>query len=257
MDVFHPVFLSHGSPLLALEETPTVAFLRALGQRLGKPRAVVAVSAHWLSRETRVGGAAAPATVHDFGGFPPELYRVQYPAPGAPEIAARVAELIGPSARIDPARGLDHGIWSVAAHLWPGADVPMVPVSIQPQQGPAAQLALGQRLRPLCAQGVLVLGSGSSTHNLAAYMGQRRETPPLAWAMAFADWLDDTARRGDTAALLDYRTRAPHAVANHPTDEHLLPFFVALGAGAGGPATTLHRDMEYGVIGMDAYMFSA
>jgi 4,5-DOPA dioxygenase extradiol len=250
------LFVSHGSPMLLLETTPTTAFLRQLGQTLDRPAAVIAVSAHWNSVNPAVGGAAAPETIHDFSGFPPDLYARHYPAPGAPALARRVADLLGDAARLEPGRGLDHGIWSVASLLWPEADIPIVPMAVQPQLGPAHHHALGLRLRSLAAEGVLVLGSGSLTHNLAAYGGHGRDDPAEPWVTDFTGWVAGRIADAETDALLECRARAPHAARNHPTDEHLLPLFVALGAG-GGHGTRLHHAVEYGVIAMDAYAFDA
>jgi len=247
------VFLSHGSPMLLLEDTATTAFLRALGAQIGKPAAVIAVSAHWATTAPAVGGAAAPATIHDFAGFPPALYELHYPAFGAPALAARAASLLGADARVMPERGLDHGIWSVASLLWPQADVPIVPMAVQPGQGPAHHHQLGLRLRPLVDDGVLILGSGSLTHNLAAYAGHARDDPAEPWVTEFADWVADRVAAGRPEDLLAYRRTAPAAARNHPTDEHLLPLFTAMGAG--GTGRRLHQAVEYGMIAMDAYAF--
>lgn len=247
------LFLSHGSPLSCFEDTPARDFMLGLGKALAKPKAVLAVSAHWTTGSPVVGAAAAPETIHDFYGFPDFLYRMRYPAEGAPGIAARVAELLG--AGIDETRGLDHGIWTVASLLWPEADVPVIPVSVQPKADPRHHYELGRKLHPLTEEGVLVLGTGSATHNLRAYMaGGGKEVQP--WAAAFADWLAATAEAGDLDSLLDYRVRAPHARENHPTDEHLLPFYTALGAAPAGKAERLFGDIEYGVIAMDGYGFA-
>lgn len=250
------LFLSHGSPMTVLEATAATAFLAELGRRMPRPRAVVAASAHWTTAAPKVGGAARPRTIHDFSGFPPELYRITYPAPGAPDLADRVRNLLGEEAAIAPERGLDHGIWSVASLMWPGADIPIVPLSVQPARDPAWHYELGRRLRPLAEEGILVLATGSATHNLHAYAGAGSvEDAPPAWVTGFADWLADAVTRGDVDALLEYRARAPYAEANHPTDEHLLPLFVALGASRRGEGECLHRSVEYGVIAMDAYGF--
>jgi 4,5-DOPA dioxygenase extradiol len=250
-----PIFLSHGSPMLLLQKTAAKSFLAGLGADLGKPKAVVAVTAHWTTDVPQVGGAARPETIHDFYGFPPALYAMRYDAKGDPALAAHVAGLIGPDTLIDAHRGLDHGIWQVASLIWPDADVPIIPLSVQPDQSPAHHYEIGRRLRPLAEDGVLVVASGGLTHNLRAYMrhdGSGRAEP---WAQGFADWMEEKAREGALADLLDYRAKAPFGAENHPTDEHLLPFYVALGASADGRAEPLFRDIEYGVIAMDAYRF--
>lgn len=249
----HSLFLSHGSPLSCFEDTPARDFMLGLGKTLAKPKAVLAVSAHWCTSAPMVGAAMTPETVHDFFGFPDFLYRMRYPAKGAPELAARAAALMG--AEIAEEQGLDHGIWTVMTLLWPEADVPVIPVSVQPKADPRHHYELGRKLRPLVEDGVLVLGTGSATHNLRAYMANGGKGPQ-PWAAAFADWLAETAEAGDLDALLDYRARAPYARENHPTDEHLLPFYTALGAAAQGTAKRLHASIEYGVIAMDGYGFS-
>jgi 4,5-DOPA dioxygenase extradiol len=246
------LFLSHGSPLSCFEDTAARRFLLDLGGKLGKPTAVVAVSAHWLKRGPTVGAAEYPETIHDFGGFPDFLYRIQYPANGAPQLAQRVATLL--NGEVDSNRGLDHGIWSVMSLLWPEADVPVIPVAVQPRLDPRAHYAMGQALRPLSKDGVLVIGTGSATHNLRAYMAGGGDGEPQPWVTGFIDWLAVTTEAGDLDALLEYRTMAPHAAENHPTDEHFLPFFTALGASS-GHGRRIHASVEYGVISMDDYAF--
>lgn len=244
-----PLFLSHGSPMLVIEATPTTAFLKSLGRTLGKPKAVLAVSAHWETQAPRIGAAPTPATIHDFRGFPRELYEMRYPAPGAPDVARQVAALTG--ADLDPGRGLDHGIWTVAMLMWPDADVPVVPFSVQPDRDARWHYELGRKLRGLDVQ---VLATGALTHNLSAYFGNDVDAPPVEWSAAFADWMAEAVEQGRVDDLLDWETKAPHALRNHPTPEHLLPLFVALGAGS-VPGTVLHRATDYGVLAMDAYAF--
>jgi 4,5-DOPA dioxygenase extradiol len=244
------LFLSHGSPMTVIEDSACTHFLRDLGRDLDKPRAAVVMSAHWPAAAPKVGAAANPRTIHDFSGFPPALYDIRYPAVGAPDVAARVAELLGPDCGLDASRGLDHGVWAPALLMWPEADVPLVPLTVLPNQSPAAHYDLGRRLRPLTAEGVLLIGSGAATHNLGAYVDNSIDAPPAPWVTDFTDWLE-TASIED---LLDYRRRAPHAVDNHPTEEHLLPLFFALGAGA--HRRRVHQSVEYGVIAMDCYAVS-
>ena len=233
--------------MTVIEDTATTRFLRELGRSLGKPRAAVMMSAHWPSSSPRVGAAVEPKTIHDFSGFPQALYDIQYPAPGAPDVAVRVAELLGTECTLDASRGLDHGVWALGKLMWPDADVPLVPLSVLPRQSPADHFKLGRQLRPLVEEGVLLIGSGAATHNLGAYFGNDVDTSPAQWVTEFTDWLE-TASLDD---LLDYRRRAPYAVDNHPTDEHLLPFFFALGAGE--TRQRIHQAVEYGVIAMDCY----
>ncbi|MBM3648696.1 MAG: dioxygenase [Alphaproteobacteria bacterium] len=249
------IFVSHGSPLLILEEErPARAFLASLGRRLPRPTAIVAVSAHWDTDLPAVSTARRPATIHDFYGFPEALYRLRYDPPGAPELADRVARLIG--AAHDPHRGLDHGAWMPAKLAWPEADIPIFQLSVQPGESPAHHLALGRKISALRSEGVLVMGSGSATHNLRALVRGGRESEPEPWAQAFDDWLAETVEKGDEAALADYRRAAPHAADAHPTDEHFLPLHVAFGAaGEGARGRALHRSFTLGNLSMASYAF--
>lgn len=253
------LFLSHGAPTLLIDDSPTRHFLEGLGATLGRPKAVVVVSAHWEAPEARVTAAPWPPTIHDFGGFSAELHRRRYPAPGDPALAAELARALGAAgiaSALDPGRGLDHGAWVPLALLYPAADIPVLQVAIDPDAGPAWHLRLGQALRPFRERGVLVIGSGSLTHNLGEVRWSRPDEPPPAWVDAFADWIAEAIEAGRTADLLDYRRKAPHAVRNHPTDEHLMPLFAALGAGAeGGSGRRLHTGHSFGVVAMDAYAF--
>jgi len=249
------LFVSHGSPTLILEDAPARAFLATLGQQVPRPKAIVAVSAHWNTDKPTVSLAARPETIHDFYGFPHALYRLHYDAPGAPELAARVAELTG--ALRDPAYGLDHGAWVPAMLGWPEADIPIFQLSVQPQLGPAHHIALGRKLAPLREEGVLILGSGSTTHNLRRLVRGGPAAKPEPWAVAFDDWLAETLEKGDEAALADYRSRAPNAREAHPTDEHFLPIHVAFGAaGEGAHGRALHRSFTLGNLSMASYAFA-
>ncbi|HET6433689.1 class III extradiol ring-cleavage dioxygenase [Dyella sp.] len=261
MTALPSLYVSHGSPMTALQPGATGARLAELATVLPKPRAIVMASAHYLARSPRVGGAALPETVHDFGGFPAALYQVRYPAPGEPALAEQVARLLtdaGLSTTVDASRGLDHGAWVPLRLMYPDADIPVVPLSIQPHGGPAHQLAVGRALAPLREDGVLVIGSGSITHNLhdlAAGYSAEREAP---YVRPFIRWIEQRLAAGDTAALLDYRRQAPFAERAHPTDEHLLPLFVALGAtGDGAHAQRLDAGIELGILAMDIYRFDA
>ncbi|HEY0973598.1 MAG TPA: class III extradiol ring-cleavage dioxygenase [Solimonas sp.] len=254
------LFLSHGSPMLAVEEDAATAAWGRIGRALPRPRAVVVASAHWLTRAPAVGAAPLPVTVHDFGGFPEALYQVRYPAPGAPEIAQSVAGRLraaGLEASLDPSRGLDHGIWVVLQRLFPAADVPVVPLALQPHLGAAHHYRLGAALAPLRDEGILILGSGGFVHNLREYFeGLYRDGEP-AHVRAFRLWMRERLEAGDVEALLDYRRQAPDAVRAHPTDEHLLPLYVALGAAGGEPVQSLYDGVADGVLGMDAFAFAA
>jgi 4,5-DOPA dioxygenase extradiol len=253
------LFVSHGSPTLPLERGAAVEFFRGLGGALGRPEAILAVSAHWDTARPAVSAAAQPETIHDFYGFPPELYRLRYPAPGAPRLAARVAQLLedaGLQPQVDPERGLDHGTWTPLFHMYPKADIPVTQLSIQSHLGPGHHVRVGEALRPLRHEGVLIVASGGATHNLRELSYQRGNPVPQQWVVEFNEWLARAVLSQNTGDLVGYREKAPHAVRNHPTDEHLIPLFVALGAGDPRGATRrLHSSIESGVISMDAYRF--
>lgn len=253
------VFISHGSPMLPLEpERPAHQFLRGAARHWPKPKAILAVSAHWETAEPEIGAASQPATIHDFHGFPPALYQMRYPAPGEAAVAVQIKALLeaaGFRARLDAERGLDHGVWSPLSLVYPDADIPVLQVSLQPQRDPAHHLSLGRVLAPLRDEGVLILATGSLTHNLRelSWDDSGRVTD---WAKAFADWMADKLHSRDDAALLDYRRQAPHAARNHPTDEHLLPLYVALGAATPERAAQrLHASFALGSLAMDSYLF--
>lgn len=249
------VFVSHGAPTLILEDVPARAFLAELGRQLPRPSAIVAVSAHWDTDVPAVSLARKPETIHDFYGFPEELYRLRYNAPGAPALAEKVAKLTG--AAHDHHRGLDHGAWVPAMLGWPEADIPIFQLSVQPGETPAHHIALGRKLAPLRQDGVLVMGSGSAIHNLRALVRGAASSEPEPWAQAFDDWLADTVEKGDEGALADYRAQAPYAREAHPTDEHFLPLHVAFGAaGEGAKARTLHRSFTLGNLSMASYAFA-
>lgn len=252
------LFISHGSPMTALEPGQVGERLAALAQALPRPHAIVVASAHWPAARPQVGAAVRPDTVHDFGGFPQALYELRYPAPGAPELAQRAAGLIaraGLAPAIDPQRGLDHGVWVPLRLLYPQADIPVVPVSIQPALGPAHQLAVGRALAPLRDEGVLLIGSGSITHNLHDWRRYRQDEE-APYVRPFIRWIEDRLAEEDVPALLDYRQRAPEAARAHPTDEHLLPLYFAMGA-AGTPmrARRIDAGIDAGFLAMDIYRF--
>jgi 4,5-DOPA dioxygenase extradiol len=255
MTSFTSLFLSHGSPMMVLEDTPARRFLLGLGAKIEKPKAVLAVSAHWPSRVPAVGCAAWPDKINDMSGFPRALYDMTYAPPGEPQVAARAADLLGEATRRDPEAGIDHGIWSVMSLLWPDADVPVVPVSVQPDADARHHHDLGQRLRPLTDEGVLILGTGAATHNLKDYFSRAEGAPVDAGMVEFTEWMARAVEDGRVEDLLNYRRRAPNAVRAHPTDEHLLPLFVALGASSSGRGQRLHHSLDGGSLAMDAYGF--
>ncbi|MFF7710663.1 DODA-type extradiol aromatic ring-opening family dioxygenase [Pseudomonas sp. NPDC007930] len=250
------LFISHGSPMLALEPGASGPALARLAAELPRPKAIVLVSAHWESRGLLVASGAQPETWHDFGGFPPALFAVQYPAPGAPGLAAQVAERLsaaGLPATLDPARPFDHGAWVPMSLMYPAADIPIVQVSLPSAHGPRLQHAVGQALAGLREEGILLVGSGSITHNLRELDWHSRGEEGSAWAEAFRDWMVEQLRAEASEALFDYRQRAPHAVRNHPSDEHLLPLYFA--HGAGGAFQVAHQGFTLGALGMDIYRF--
>ncbi|BCP54045.1 dioxygenase [Kaistia sp. 32K] len=258
------LFLSHGSPMLALTDTPAHRFLQSLASTLPRPRAVVIVSAHFETGTPTVVSDANPEMIYDFRGFPKALYEIDYPAPGDATLAAEVVERLrtaGLPIDVAPKRGFDHGTWIPLSLVWPEANVPLVQLSIQPHLNPAHHLMLGRALAGLREESILVIGTGAATHNLRALFRNPAgmpavDAPPVDWAREFADWVADRAAAGDTAALVDYRAQAPHAVMAHPEDEHFLPFFVALGAaGEGARGERIHNSYEYEALSMDMYRF--
>ncbi|CAN7371566.1 dioxygenase family protein [Massilia sp. LjRoot122] len=254
------IFLSHGSPMLALRDSPARRFLQDLGSSLGRPRAIVAVSAHWETMGAPgVSLASRPETIHDFGGFPRALFEMRYPAPGAPEAAERAAGLLeaaGIRVGRNAQRGLDHGTWVPLALMYPDADIPVAQLSVVRGADPAEHERIGRALTALRGEGVLVVGSGSLTHNLHEFRGQDLDAPAPHWVDEFAQWMKARLEANDRTALLDYRRGAPFASQNHPTEEHLLPLFVAMGAaGADARARLLHASVEHGILAMDAYAF--
>jgi 4,5-DOPA dioxygenase extradiol len=256
-----PLFVSHGSPMIALQPSAAGAFLSRLGPAIdatfGRPSAIVALSAHTLARTPLLLAAARHEAVYDFGNFDERLFTLRYDAPGAPELAARVAALSG--ARVVPQGGLDHGIWTALRYLYPDADVPVLPLAWCPHDSPAALFALGRTLAPLAGEGVLVLGSGSITHNLRRVFASGMHDagqPEIIESAAFRKWVLDRSAARDWDALFDYRARAPHAADMHPSDEHLLPWYAAAGAGGRDAAPQrLHQSVTFGALGMDTYAF--
>ena len=253
------LFLSHGAPTLPLDDVPAREFLQGLGQALERPRAILVASAHWETEVPGLGAAERPETVHDFRGFPPELHQIRYPAPGAPELAERASDLLcaaGIRSRLDPRHGLDHGAWVPLLLMYPDAGIPVVPLSVQPHLGPAHHVQIGRALAPLRDEGVLVLGSGSFTHDLSRFHGQALDAEVPADVQAFAGWFEEALTERRTCDLVTYRTRAPGAAQQHPTEEHLLPLYVALGAGGRGAAARhLHASAMHGFLRMDAWEF--
>ncbi len=257
------LFVSHGAPNLILYDSPATRFLSEYGARIEKPSAILSVSAHFETDRPAVVTDPSPETVYDFGGFEPELYTLKYPAPGDPALAERVAGLLadaGNGPAIVPRRGYDHGTWVPLMLLYPDADVPVAQLSVQPGLSAAHHYRLGQALAGLRDEGVLIVGSGSFTHNLQeAFQRLRRgavEADRPDWVESFVEWMVGHIEAGDVDDLLAYREKAPFAVENHPTDEHLMPLYVALGAaGDDARGARVHDSHQYGVLQLDAFAF--
>lgn len=252
------LFLSHGSPMHALQPGPAGAAWQALARRLPRPRAILIASAHWETNIPMLTGAEKPQTIHDFYNFPEPLYRLRYPAPGAPSVAKRAQTLLkeaGFTAGIDGCRGLDHGAWSPLLYMYPDAEIPVVQISLQPALGPRHHFNLGAALRALADEDVLIVGSGHLTHNLRDWSrGQGAAAP---YAREFQAWVFDKLNSKDLETLLDYRERSAHGVRAHPTDEHFLPLFFALGAASEkAKAERVYDAIDAGVLAMDAYVFN-
>jgi 4,5-DOPA dioxygenase extradiol len=255
------LFLSHGAPTLPLTDTPARSFLAELGRTLPRPKAILVVSAHWETDKPVVNAVVTNDTIHDFYGFPRPLYAMRYPAPGSAELAADVVAALkdaGIEAGIDGRRGLDHGAWVPLSLMYPAADIPVAQLSVQTQRGPDYHLKLGRALAPLRAKDVLIIGSGSFTHDLSEFRGHDVNDPAPAWVNMFADWFDERLKDNRTDDLLAYRKLAPYATKNHPTEEHLLPLYVALGAAGEAPKVErLHVSSTYSILRMDVYAFTS
>jgi 4,5-DOPA dioxygenase extradiol len=252
------IFISHGSPMHALEPGAAGEAWKALGRRFPKPKAILIASAHWETNMPMLTGSDRPETIHDFYNFPEPLYRLQYPAEGSPSLAQRAQSLLrnaGFTAAIDGCRGLDHGAWAPLLYAYPDADVPVVELSVQPPLGPGHHLAMGRALRNLSDEGVLIVGSGHLTHNLRDFM--RGAAKPEPYAREFQKWVKGKIEKNDLESLANYRSSSPDGVRAHPTDEHFLPLFVALGAAPDNAKPERVFDaIENGVLAMDAYVFN-
>ena len=259
MNKLPALFVSPGAPTMIIEPAPAREFLAGFGAAVGRPDAVLVLSAHWDTSAPAVSMAERPETIHDFFGFPQALYRLRYPAPGAPALAQRVAALLheaGFEVARDPVRGLDHGAWVPMMLMYPQADIPVTQLSIQADLGPAHHHRLGRALAALREENVLILASGSTTHNLSFFRRYALSDPAPDWVNDFREWIAAAVAEGRDSDLLDYRRLAPHALENHPTDEHFLPLFAALGARSPDvPGRRVHASDTYGVLAMDAYRF--
>lgn len=249
------LFISHGAPNMILHGGRTHDFLKDLGRSLEKPKAILVVSAHWETEVPMLTAHPHPQTIHDFYGFEPEMYRINYPADGFPEMAWKAGALI-PLSSIDPQRGLDHGAWSPLKIAYPEAEIPVLQLSVQPHKDAAWHYRTGEMIASLREQGVLVIGSGNATHNLQAAFANNDSYAPQKSA-EFADWLHETLDQGNHSETKNWEKAAPYAFWNHPTPEHLLPLFTALGAaGRDAQADRIHAGLELNSLAMDAYRFS-
>lgn len=224
------VFFGHGNPMNAVTSNAYTQAWRRMGRDVPRPKAVLSISAHWFVPETAVTATTAPRTIHDFGGFPQELYRIRYPAPGDPDLAHRVQALLAPmDVRLDASWGLDHGTWSVLCHVYPEADVPVVQLSIDENQPAAFHFELGKKLAPLRDEGVLIVGSGNLVHNLHTYAWGRHQPDPYDWATRFETTARELMLAGDYAPLIDYASLGRDAILSIPTPDHYLPLLYVLG----------------------------
>ena len=250
------LFLSHGSPMHALQPGAVREVWEGIARDLPRPKAILISSAHWETDVPAVTGTAKPETIHDFYGFPKPLYEIEYPVPGDPDLARRAVDLLNQAnlkATSDPVRGLDHGAWSPLLYMYPKADVPVVQVAVQTERGTRHHIELGRALAPLAAEGVLIIGSGHTTHNLR----DRSNGAPAAYARNFQDWVKERIDGHALEELADYRRLSPDGVRAHPTDEHFLPLFFSLGAAPKNyRAERLYDGIEMGALAMDAYRFS-
>ena len=252
------IFFGHGNPMNALEDNAYTRAWAGIGRAMPRPRGIVCVSAHWYPPATLVTAMERPRTIHDFGGFPRPLHEFQYPAPGAPELAARVQSLLAPTAvGEDHGWGLDHGTWSVLCHVFPGADVPVVQLAMDETQPAQFHYDLGRRLQPLRDEGVLVVGSGNLVHNLHAYAWGRHPAEPFDWALRFEEQARGFIAAGDHAPLVGYEGLGKDALLAAPTPEHYLPLLYVLGASRDGDQVSFPVEgIDGGSVSMLAVAFA-
>lgn len=254
------VFFGHGSPMIALEQSDVTRAWRGIADRIGRPRAILCISAHWLTRGTAVTAMARPRTIHDFGAsFPQALFNVQYPAPGDPALAQRVAELLAPMpVAMDGDWGLDHGTWSVLRHCYPDADIPVVQLGMDVAKSPLDHWQVGERLRPLRDEGVLIVATGNIVHNLSAMDWDNPAAPPYPWAARFNAAVLDAVVADRPAAVIDYQSLGIDAALSVPHPDHFWPLLYVLGARHPGEAATLDPDfIHHKSLGMTSIVIGA
>jgi 4,5-DOPA dioxygenase extradiol len=230
IELMPTIFFGHGNPMNALSNNSYTQGWASFGQSIPRPKAVLSVSAHWYISGCEVTAAKAPRTIHDFGGFPRELYQIEYPAPGSPELARRVQDLLAPVS-IEPSEswGLDHGTWAVLIHVFPKADIPIIQLSIDGTQPPSFHYEMGKRLAPLREEGVLIIGSGNIVHNLHAYAWGRRDVQPYDWALRFEKQARQFLTHNEDGPLVSYKALGLDANLSIPTPDHYLPLLYVLG----------------------------
>ncbi|MGI2175850.1 DODA-type extradiol aromatic ring-opening family dioxygenase [Shewanella ulleungensis] len=255
-----PLFISHGSPMMAVEKSQTSRFLQQLGQAIPTPSAIVVFSAHFdVKHDVIITAGQQPETIHDFYHFPDELYQIRYPAPGAPKLAQRIATLFADSninAKLDSQQGWDHGVWIPLRLMYPQANIPIVQISINTRIGAAQNYRYGQLLAQLKNDNILIIGSGGISHNLAEVFKRTKTVNGVDMMNQFRHWVEDKLVNNDIESLLNYQQLAPHAKFNHPTPEHFLPLMSVLGASDNTRANKIHHDVEYELLALDAYSFS-
>ena len=253
------VFYGHGSPMIALEKSDTTAAWRVIAQTIGTPKAILCISAHWLTRGTAVTAMAQPRTIHDFGAFPQALFDMRYPAPGSPALAQRVVELLAPlPVRLDEEWGLDHGTWTVLHHAYPDADIPVVQLSMDVNATPAQHWEIGKMLRPLRDEGILIMATGNIVHNLPAMDWENPDAPPYPWAERFNQTMLDAVMADEPQVVIDFEALGDDAKRAVPTPDHFWPLLYALGAREPGEAAQLHPNfIHHKSLGMTSILIGA
>jgi 4,5-DOPA dioxygenase extradiol len=254
-EILPAIFFGHGNPMNAVLNNRFTEAWRLIGKQISKPKAILSISAHWFVPATGVTISTAPRTIHDFGGFPPDLYRVQYPAPGAPDLARRVQKMLAPiPVDLDNSWGLDHGTWSVLRHVYPNADIPVVQLSIDEAQPPSFHFEVGRKLAPLRDEGILIVGSGNLVHNLHAYSWGRHMPDPYDWAIRFESEAKQMMVAGEYKPLIQYEKLGPEAMLSIPTPDHYLPLLYVIATRQHGELITFPIE---GVDGGSISMLSA